>query len=306
MQTIDAERQLALDLVATGDVESVGSFGEQRVKYLNQLQGLRDQLDFAKCVYSGSWLSMSQLVHHAHICLDLPDLSIVDSKLVSDAEAASDVAQLHSSVTVQQAWRDADRESSFVVNNNTIVGGALALETALIAELGVLGQNTASDQCKAIVQTILCAAARTVSGAESYFSCMWLAREAQSKTPAEAEEQDAYEEDPLDYSLQLFPSHTAPPEPVRITLACDEHIRVAVNSVNVYDVCLQYDISANDPRRGANFETGNAESGYNEDGSNQSIDPLTVLILRTRVIQHLYFARGLSSGSSGSCVLKMM
>lgn len=55
-----------------------------------------------------------------------------------------------------------------------LTGGAASLQKALMKSLSAIGQNTTSSQCQSIVNTILCAAARSVSDSESFFSLVWL------------------------------------------------------------------------------------------------------------------------------------
>ena len=306
------------------------------MRYLRQLQSFRVLLDLDKCVRAGSWVNMSQIVRHAHISVLLPQLRILNSSVGSssaviaggtDATAsAMDVAQLHSSVTLQQARRDANNGmASFVVNNIPVAvgdgnsgrrgatGGAAALSRMLIAQLTSMGQHNAGGQVQAIVDVVLCAASTTVTSAESLFSTVWLvgsdsnaSSRSSSEDPGNVHRNRGRQER-LHYELQVLPreSHSTFLEPVRITVSCDEHILVTVSSIHVYSVNLRYRTQSCE-----SLETdGDIEAPrqLDSDGSMDSTqleEPLPVLSVRTRIVQHLSFARGIAGSTSGAYWLR--
>lgn len=372
LRTIEGERRLAVGLLSgstawadsdSDDDEENGrikkhssppdhssSSSDPVMRYLRQLQSFRVLLDLDKCVRAGSWLNMSQIVRHAHVSVLLPNLRILNSSVGSSSafssggsdatNSAVDVAQLHSSVTLQQARRDANNNSNnngrenFFVNNIPVAvaggkdssgrrgatGGAAALSRMLIAQLTSMGQHNAGGQVQAIVDVILCAASTTVTSAESLFSTVWLV----GSSDSDASWRSSSSEDPgagtgtrtskvnrsrrrqerLHYELQVLPSESHPSfsEPVRITVSCDEHILVTVSSIHVYTVRLRYRMQSSE-----SLETdGDIEAPrqLDSDGSVDSTqleEPLPVLSLRTRIVQHLSFARGIAGSNSGAC-----
>ena len=317
------------------------------MRYLRQLQSFRVLLDLDKCVRAGSWLNMSQIVRHAHISVLLPNLCILNSSAGSSSvfssggndttNSAVDVAQLHSSVTLQQARRDANTNCNhngrefFFVNNIPVAvagvkdssgrrgttGGAAALSRMLIAQLTSMGQHNAGGQVQAIVDVILCAASTTVTSAESLFSTVWLV----GSSDSDASWRSSSSEDPvagtgtsndnrnrrcqerLLYELQVLPSesHASFSEPVRITVSCDEHILVTVSSIHVYTVSLRYRMQSSEfLETDGDIEAPRQLDSDGSVDSTQLEEPLPVLNLRTRIVQHLSFARGIVGRNSGA------